>query len=37
MTDQLMTINGNAINDWLRAREAIGTHAYRSKPRYEKL
>ena len=37
MTDQLMTISGNANNVWLRAREAIGTHAYRSKPRYEKL
>ena len=37
MTDQLMTMTGNANNDWLRAREAIGTHAYRSKPRYEKL
>lgn len=37
MTDQLMTINGDANQDWLRAREAIGAHAHRSKPRYEKL
>lgn len=37
MPDQLMTDNGNANQDWVRAREAIGAHARRSKPRYEKL
>lgn len=37
MADQLMTTNGNANQEWLKAREAIGAHARRSKPRYEKL
>lgn len=37
MPDQLMKDNGNASQDWLRAREAIGVHARRSRPRYEKL
>ena len=37
MQDQLMTINGNANNDWIRARDAIDTHTRRSKPRYDKL
>lgn len=37
MTDQLMTIDGDANQAWLKAREAIGAHARRSMPRYEKL
>ncbi len=37
MADRLMTIDGDANQDWLRAREAIGAHARRSLPRYEKL
>ncbi len=37
MAGQLMRDNGNANHDWLRARGAIGAHARRLKPRYEKL
>jgi hypothetical protein len=37
MAGQLMTDDGNANQDWLKAREAIGAHARRSVPRYEKL
>lgn len=32
-----MTNNGDANQEWLKAREAIGAHARRSKPRYDKL
>ena len=37
MADQLMTVDGDANQAWLKAREAIGAHARRSVPRYEKL
>ena len=37
MADRLMTIDGDANQDWLKAREAIGAHARRSRPRYDKL
>ena len=37
MTDQLMTIDGNANQVWMRARKAIVAHTRRSLPRYDKL
>jgi len=37
MTDRLKTIEGDANQVWLKARVAIGAHARRLKPRYEKL
>lgn len=37
MTGQLMTNDGDAKHDWLRAREAIAAHARRAIPRYDKL
>lgn len=37
MKDQLMTIDGDAKQIWRKAREAIGAHTRRSRPRYDKL